>query len=105
MRPYLLKKIRKLLAKIKDLSFDYNNDGYIDVFLFKENKIDILKNIGNYQFETTKSISSDFSKLSDVTFFDFDIEGDLDFFVINEEQITVFTLMEGLILMKFLIMK
>ena len=37
-----------------------------------------------------KSISSDFSKLSDVTFFDFDIEGDLDFFVINGEQIIGF---------------
>ncbi len=87
----LIKKDSDAVSQNKRiLSFDYNNDGYIDILLFKENKIDILKNNGNYQFETKKSIPFNLSNLSDVTFFDFDIEGDLDFLVIKRDQIIGF---------------
>jgi hypothetical protein len=76
------------------LVFDYDNDGYVDIFVangnahheFSEEDV-LLRNDGTGKFDDVSTRSGDYFKTKHVgrgaTFGDYDNDGDLDIFIVN----------------------
>jgi hypothetical protein len=69
---------------------DYNNDGYLDLFIINANENMIYKNLGNEKFELSNSLDFSNFKSKRGVFMDFDIEGDLDLILFDDKTIEVF---------------
>ena len=72
----------------KDLSasfIDINNDGYLDLLICNSSKNRLYNNQGGLDFSLNTNVTNiNQAAASKALFFDFDLEGDLDFFLITK---------------------
>ncbi len=76
----------------KDISatfVDYNNDGYLDIYISNKKKDRLYQNLGEGSFEQINIPGID-EHSSKVLFMDFDLEGDLDLFLCTDTKDMLF---------------
>ncbi|MCK4750380.1 MAG: VCBS repeat-containing protein, partial [Bacteroidales bacterium] len=71
---------------------DYNNDGYLDIYIAKEESNLLYDNVSEGKFREVgpKTGVGDKDKGNRVLFFDMDQEGDLDLFLINQRSTKIY---------------
>ena len=72
------------------ISFDYNNDGYLDLFILNSKNLKLYKNLEGSKFDIQKNTGIRVNKFFEGTFIDFDIEGDLDLILVDKNKNIVF---------------
>ena len=83
-------KIAHNLKGIYSKFSDYNNDGFLDLFVINSKENMIYENLGNEIFKLNDNSSFSDFKSKKGLFIDFDIEGDLDLVLFGDNAISVF---------------